>query len=74
VYHRETLAGIPFDQITADGYGFQIETTWHVVRQGRKVVEVPITFRDRVAGKSKLSRLIVLEAALIVWRLRFRRR
>lgn len=72
VYRQDVLARLPFDQITSDGYGFQIETTWHVYRQGRTVLEVPITFRDRVAGKSKLSRMIVLEAALVVWRLRIR--
>lgn len=69
-YRRETLADIPFDDIRSDGYGFQIETTWRTWKSGRKVTEVPITFHDRVAGKSKLSRKIVLEAMVMVWRLR----
>lgn len=73
VYRAETLASLPFDQIRSDGYGFQIETTWHVWKSGRRVIEVPITFHDRVAGKSKLSRRIVIEAMTMVWGLRFRR-
>jgi dolichol-phosphate mannosyltransferase len=72
VYRRETLASLPLDSISSDGYGFQIETTWHVLNRGLRVIEVPITFKDRVAGKSKLSRSIVLEAAIMVWRLRIR--
>ncbi len=73
VYRRETLQTLPFDRIRSDGYGFQIETTWHVCRTGGIVREVPITFHDRVAGKSKLSRRIVFEAIVMVWRLRFQR-
>jgi dolichol-phosphate mannosyltransferase len=61
------------DRIRSDGYGFQIETSWQVWRTGLRVREVPITFHDRVAGKSKLSRRIVLEAMLVVWRLRLSR-
>ena len=73
VYRREALATLPLDRIRSDGYGFQIETAWHVWRSGRRVHEVPITFHDRVAGKSKLSRRIVIEAIFMVWRLRFAR-
>ena len=71
VYRRDTLASLPLDRIRTDGYGFQIETTWDVWRSGQQVREVPITFHDRVAGKSKLSRRIVIEAIVMVWRLRF---
>jgi len=70
VWRRETLAALDLDRIAADGYGFQIETTTRALRAGARVVEVPITFRERVAGRSKLSRRIVGEAALLVWRLR----
>ncbi|CAA9551039.1 MAG: Dolichol-phosphate mannosyltransferase in lipid-linked oligosaccharide synthesis cluster [uncultured Thermomicrobiales bacterium] len=73
VYRREALAGLDLDHLRADGYGFQIETTWRVIQNGGRVVEVPITFTDRVAGASKLSRHIVLEAALLVWQLRLDR-
>jgi len=70
VFRRATLAALDLDAVRADGYGLQIETTWRVLRAGGRVVEVPITFRDRIAGASKLSRRIVLEALVVVWRLR----
>ncbi len=70
VWRRETLATSDLGRIAADGYGFQIETTVRALRAGARVVEVPITFRERVAGRSKLSRRIVGEAALLVWKLR----
>src|SRR6266704_729626 len=58
-------------------YGFQIELTHKLWRQGMRIVEVPIIFTDRFQGTSKMSRKIVLEALLMVWRLllqnRFRR-
>ncbi|HEV2529655.1 MAG TPA: polyprenol monophosphomannose synthase [Thermomicrobiales bacterium] len=73
VYRRAALEGLNLEHLRADGYGFQIETTWRVIRNGGRVVEIPITFTDRVAGASKLSRSIVLEAALLVWRLRLDR-
>jgi dolichol-phosphate mannosyltransferase len=71
VYHRGALEALPLDRLRSDGYAFQIETVWHVWRSGLRVVEIPITFHDRVAGKSKLSRRIVFEAIWMVWRLRF---
>ncbi|MCC6313620.1 MAG: polyprenol monophosphomannose synthase [Thermomicrobiales bacterium] len=70
VWRRETLAALDLDSIAADGYGFQIETTTRAVWDGAHAVEVPICFHERVAGASKLSRRIVVEAALLVWRLR----
>lgn len=71
MYRRATLASLDLDHVRADGYGFQIECTWRVIRNGGRVAEVPIVFTDRVAGKSKLSSRIVWEAAILVWRLRF---
>ena len=71
VWRRGTLAGLDLAGVRADGYGFQIETTYRALRQGARVTELPIVFADRVAGASKLSRRIVLEAAIVVWRLRF---
>jgi dolichol-phosphate mannosyltransferase len=73
VWRRELLRSIGLESITSDGYSFQIETTYRAVRQGARVAQVPIIFHDRVAGKSKLSRRVVLEAALRVWSFRFRR-
>lgn len=70
VWRRQTLERLDFAAIAADGYGFQIETTVRALRSGARVVEAPITFHERAAGRSKLSRRIVAEAALLVWRLR----
>lgn len=70
VWRRETLSAIELESIHSDGYCFQIETTFRALRMGFSVTQVPITFTDRVAGKSKLSRRVVIEAAFMVWRLR----
>jgi len=56
----------------AQGYGFQIEMTWTARLLGARIAEVPITFRDRTAGVSKMSGSIALEALLMVLRLRLR--
>jgi len=64
-YRREVLQRIDLDAVSSRGYAFQIETTYRALRAGFRVVELPITFSDREAGASKMSRSIVLEA---VWR------
>ncbi|MBN9015579.1 MAG: polyprenol monophosphomannose synthase, partial [Rhizobiales bacterium] len=69
VYRASTLSSLDIGSLQSDGYVFQIETTFRAIKRGFRVVEVPITFVDRVAGKSKLSRGIVIEAMLRVWRL-----
>lgn len=74
VFSRAALERLDLADLRSDGYCFQIETTYRLIRQGGRVVEVPITFTDRVVGASKLSRRIVLEAIFVVWRLRFERR
>jgi len=61
-YRREVLERIDLDAIHSKGYAFQIETTYRTLRAGFTVVEVPITFADRTAGHSKMSRAIFLEA------------
>ena len=71
-YRRDALAQLDLAAIRSDGYAFQIETTWQAIRRGLRVLEVPITFTDRVAGRSKLSRRIVVEAVWTVLRLRLR--
>lgn len=73
VWRRATLVGLDLARVEADGYGFQIETTVRALRDGARVTELPIVFADRVAGASKLSRRIVVEAAIVVWRLRLDR-
>ena len=61
-YRRAVLERIDLDAIHAKGYAFQIEGTYRTLRAGFAVVEVPITFVDRTAGHSKMSRAIFLEA------------
>jgi dolichol-phosphate mannosyltransferase len=70
-FRREVLEAIDLDSIQARGYAFQVEMTYRALREGFTVVEVPIVFRDRRAGSSKMDRSIVAEAALQVPRLRF---
>ena len=74
VFRRTVLEAIDLDSIESLGYAFQVETTFRAVRAGFRVLEVPITFRDREVGESKMSKRIVLEAALRVPALRLRRR
>jgi dolichol-phosphate mannosyltransferase len=68
-YRAESLEQMGFEDVVADGYGFQIEMTHRLVRAGGRIVEFPIEFRDRRAGQSKLSHGIVSEAARLVPRL-----
>lgn len=69
-WRRELLEAIRLREASASGYGFQIETTWWAHRRRARVVEIPIVFRERVAGRSKMSGSIVREALLLVLRLR----
>jgi apolipoprotein N-acyltransferase len=68
------LRALLADGVHADGYGFQIELAYRAWRGGAAVGEVPITFRERVHGHSKISRRIVLEALWLVavWGIRDR--
>jgi glycosyltransferase involved in cell wall biosynthesis len=66
VYRSEALEQIGLDDLEASGYGFQVEMTYRAVRAGLGVVEVPIAFRDRVAGRSKMDRRVVVEAFRLV--------
>ncbi len=71
-WRREALASIDFDSVDSKGYAFQIEMTYRAIRNGFRVAEMPIVFRDRRVGDSKMSGTIVAEA---IWRvpiLRFR--
>ena len=70
-WRASTLAAIHFDGVHAGGYVFQIEMTQRASRAGARVAEVPITFRDRRVGRSKMSRRIIVEALLVVLRLRW---
>jgi dolichol-phosphate mannosyltransferase len=64
-FRREVLEAIDLNAIRSRGYAFQVEVTYRAIQLGFDVVEVPIVFRDRQTGSSKMSRSIVLEA---IWR------
>jgi dolichol-phosphate mannosyltransferase len=67
-YRAETLRRIDLASVVADGYGFQIEMTYRVVQLHGSIVEVPISFVDRVHGTSKMNRRIITEAmTLVTW-------
>ncbi|MDQ3655018.1 MAG: polyprenol monophosphomannose synthase [Chloroflexota bacterium] len=72
VWRRHVLEDIDLASIHSDGYCFQIETTYRAIQKQASYTQVPITFTDRVAGKSKLSRRVVIEAIFIPWSLRLR--
>ncbi|MFL5899949.1 MAG: polyprenol monophosphomannose synthase [Solirubrobacterales bacterium] len=72
-FRREVLEGIDLDAVRSLGYAFQVEMTYRAIELGFDVAEVPIVFRDRLAGSSKMSRSIVLEAIWRVPMLRFGR-
>jgi dolichol-phosphate mannosyltransferase len=74
VFHPEVLEAIDLPSLASVGYAFQVETTYRALRRGFRVVEVPITFRDRRVGQSKMSKRIVLEAAWRVPAMRLRGR
>jgi len=64
-YRTEALRAVDLAAVRSEGYGFQIEMAARVMSSGAKVVEVPITFRDRTRGTSKLSSRIVMEALVL---------
>ena len=64
-FRREVLEAIDLDSIESKGYAFQVEITYRTVRAGFKVVEVPIVFRDREKGTSKIDSSVIREA---LWR------
>ncbi len=72
LFHRRVLEAIDLENVHADGYGFQIELTYKAVRAGFTVKEVPILFRERSGGSSKMTARIALEAVWKVPLLRLR--
>jgi dolichol-phosphate mannosyltransferase len=71
-WRRELIDAIRLRETSGSGYGFQIETTWWAHRRGATIVQVPIVFRERTVGASKMSGGIVREAMLLVLRLRWK--
>ena len=69
-FRREVLQALDLDEVSSNGYSFQIEITYRAWKKGFRIQETPIVFEDRRAGKSKMSRRIFWEAVWMVWRLR----
>jgi len=71
-FRREVLESYDFNQVKANGYGFQIEMTHKAWMKGFRIGEIPIVFEDRQEGTSKMSGNIVYEALWVVWTLAVR--
>ncbi|QWV95727.1 polyprenol monophosphomannose synthase [Geomonas oryzisoli] len=69
-FRAEALKAIDLSSIRSDGYSFQIEMNYRLKEKGFRISEVPIIFIDRHAGTSKMSKKIVREAVLMVWKLK----
>ena len=70
-FRRSVLEAIDIDRIKSEGYSFQIEMNYRCLEKGFTIGEVPIIFIDRHAGSSKMSKKIVREAVVMVWKLKF---
>jgi dolichol-phosphate mannosyltransferase len=68
-WRREALERLPLASITSDGYAFIVELAWEAWRAQLRCVEVPITFVERRNGASKLSGVVIVESAIVPWRL-----
>lgn len=73
LWRRQALLAVDLARITSDGYAFQIEMNWEVRRRGYEIVEIPIYFRERRDGASKMSFHVQAEAAVRPFQLLFRR-
>ncbi len=69
-WRADTLRDIDLSSVNADGYGFQIVMNYRAWKKGKRIKEVPIVFTERRDGQSKMSRAIIREALLLVWKLR----
>jgi dolichol-phosphate mannosyltransferase len=71
-FNARVLHGLDLSGVHANGYGFQIEMTYRAIQAGFSVTEVPILFRERRIGQSKMTARIALEAVWKVPALRLR--
>ena len=69
-WKRKVLETIDYNAIKSRGYSFQIEMNWRAWQKGFSMHEHPIIFTDRTIGESKMSRGIMLEAMIVIWRMR----
>ncbi len=70
-FRRKVLESINLDKVHSNGYAFQIEMSFKTFKKGFTLLEHPIVFMDRQSGVSKMSRKIIYEAVLMVWKLKF---
>lgn len=70
-FRADTLKKIDIDKIASSGYSFQVEMNFYVQKAGLQIKEIPIIFKDRELGDSKMSSKIVREAMGLLWKLRF---
>ena len=71
-WRRDCLAQVPLDGVVAEGYAFLVETLFLAQRLGYRIVEVPIVFVERRHGASKVSSGVLIESAIVPWRLRLK--
>jgi len=71
-FRINTLRAINLDNVASSGYSFQVEMNYYVQKKGLKIKEIPIVFKDREFGVSKMSSKIVSEALSMLWKLRFK--
>jgi dolichol-phosphate mannosyltransferase len=71
-WRREALARLPLERLISDGYAFLVEQLHLARRIGCRVSEVPIIFVERREGSSKISSSVLLESAIVPWRLRLK--
>jgi len=69
-WKREVLNSIDINAVKSQGYSFQIEMNWRAWQKKFSIIEHPIIFADRTIGESKMSRKIMLEAIIVIWRMR----
>lgn len=72
-FRSHLLKSMDLENISSDGYSFQIELTYKAYQKGYKVKEIPIVFKDRNQGESKFSKKIFWEAIWMVWKMRLKK-
>ncbi|KDN86620.1 polyprenol monophosphomannose synthase [Kitasatospora cheerisanensis] len=70
-WEAQALRKVDLQSVRSNGYSFQVEMNYRVVKHGMRIAEVPIRFEERVEGMSKMSLGVQLESAVAPWKLRF---
>ena len=73
MWRRETIMGIELEKMISKGYSFLLEKKYRAYKKGYKYLEIPILFKDRVFGNSKMSKKIFFEALMNVWKIKFKK-